>query len=82
MKPITVATRSVFAPSKVGVVGSNTARGMDVCETFSVFVLSCVQIEVLRRDDPLSKESCRLCVGLRTEKAAKVQQKDSRAIDT
>jgi hypothetical protein len=40
-----VATRSkawnVFARLNTGIVGSNPARGMDVC-VYSVFVLSCV----------------------------------------
>jgi hypothetical protein len=32
----------VFARSNNGIVGSNPARGMDVCLRFSVFALSCV----------------------------------------
>jgi hypothetical protein len=48
---------------------SNTVRiplkaWMSVC-VHSVFVLSCVQIAALRRADPPSKESYRLCIGLR-----------------
>jgi hypothetical protein len=43
--PVTVAARSkawnVFARLNTGIVGSNPARGMDVC-VYSVFVLSCV----------------------------------------
>ena len=39
----------------------------------SVFVLSCVQVAALRRADPSSKESYRLCIGL-IEKAANVQR--------
>jgi hypothetical protein len=31
----------------------------------SVFVLSCVWVAALRRADPPSKESCRLCIELR-----------------
>jgi hypothetical protein len=53
---------------------------MPVC-VYSVFVLSCVQVAALRRADPPSMESYRLCLGLETEKAAKVQQKGCRAID-
>jgi hypothetical protein len=35
---------------------------MDVCVyVYSVFVLSCVQVAALRRADPQSKESYRLC---------------------
>jgi hypothetical protein len=46
-----------------------------VC-VYSVFVLSRVQIAALRRADPPSKESYRLCKGVQeTEKAAKVQQR-------
>jgi hypothetical protein len=36
---------------------------MFVC-VYSVFVLSCVQVAALRRADPPSKESFRLCIGL------------------
>jgi hypothetical protein len=36
-------------------VGSNPTGGMDVC-VHSVFVLSCVQVVVLQRANPLSKE--------------------------
>jgi hypothetical protein len=43
--PVTVAARSkawnVFVRLNTGIVGSNPARGMDVC-VYSVFVLSCV----------------------------------------
>jgi hypothetical protein len=34
---------------------------MSVC-IYSVFVLLCVQVEALRRADPLSEESWRLCM--------------------
>jgi hypothetical protein len=58
---ITVAARfkawTVFARSNTGVVGSNATRGIDVCVR-----LFCVQIEALRRVDPPSKESYRLCI--------------------
>jgi hypothetical protein len=48
---------------------------MSVC-LYSVFVLSCVQVEALRRADPPSKESYRLCKKDQgTEKAAKDQQR-------
>jgi hypothetical protein len=43
---------------------------MSVC-VYSVFVLSCVQVAVLRRADHSSKESYRLCIHYGTEKAAK-----------
>jgi hypothetical protein len=43
--PVTVAALSkawnVFARLNTGIVGSNPAKGMDVC-VYSVFVLSCV----------------------------------------
>jgi hypothetical protein len=48
---------------------------MSVC-VYSVFVLSCEQVEALRRADPPSKESYRLCKkDYKTEKAAKVQRR-------
>jgi hypothetical protein len=63
---ITVAARSkawtVFARSDAGIVGSNPSNGMDVCVcVYSVFVLSCVWVEALRRADHSSKEFYRLC---------------------
>jgi hypothetical protein len=61
--------QTVFSLSNAGVVGSNPTRGMDVCVR-----LFCVQIAALRRADPPSKESYRLCVGLRNSKAAKFQR--------
>jgi hypothetical protein len=39
-----------------------------------------MQVAALRRVDPLSKESYRLCINQETEKAARVR-KDCRAID-
>jgi hypothetical protein len=64
---ITVAASSkawtVLARSNTDIVGSNPTRSMDVC-TFILFVLSCVQAEPLRRADPPSKESNRLCISL------------------
>jgi hypothetical protein len=64
--PTTVAARSkawtVFAPSNAGIMGSNPNQGIDVCVcVYSKFVLFCVQAEALRRADPPSKESYRLC---------------------
>jgi hypothetical protein len=53
---------------------------MSVC-VYSVFLLFCVQIAALRRADPPSKESYRLCKRLKTEQAAKVQQRACRAAD-
>jgi hypothetical protein len=45
LSPVTVAARSkawhVFVRLNTGIVGSNSARGMDVC-VYPVFVLSCV----------------------------------------
>jgi hypothetical protein len=52
---------------------------MSVC-VYSVFVLLCVLVAALRRADTLSKESYRLCIDQRTEKAAKVHR-GCRAID-
>jgi hypothetical protein len=64
--PITVAVRSkawtVFARSNAEIMGSNPTQGMDVCVClFWVCMLSCVQVEALRRADPPSKESYQLC---------------------
>jgi hypothetical protein len=42
---------------------------------YSVFVLSYVQVGALRRADPPSEESFRLCKDQETEKAAKAQQR-------
>jgi hypothetical protein len=50
----------VLARSNTGIVGSNPTWGKDV-RVFSVFVLYCVQVASLRRADPSSKESYRLC---------------------
>jgi hypothetical protein len=48
---------------------------MSAC-VYSVFVLSCVQVAALRRDDPPSKQSYRLFKKDQgTEKAAKAQQR-------
>jgi hypothetical protein len=66
---ITVAersqTRTVSASSVSKIVGSNPTRGLDVYVRLFSFVLSCVHVEVLRRADPPSKESYRLCIELR-----------------
>jgi hypothetical protein len=43
--------------------------------------LFCVQVEALRRADPPSKESYRLCIGLRNWKSGQVPTKGRRAID-
>jgi hypothetical protein len=56
------AAWTVFARSNTGIVGSNLTRGwMSMC-VYSVFVLFCVQVAALRRADPPSKESYRLCM--------------------
>jgi hypothetical protein len=59
--------------TNAGIVDSNPNQGMDICVRLFCVVL-CV------RADPSSKETYRLCIGLETEKAAKVQQKDCRAM--
>jgi hypothetical protein len=48
-------TRTVFNRSSTGNMGSNPARGMDVCPRFFCVALSCVGV-TLRRADPPSKE--------------------------
>jgi hypothetical protein len=76
-----VAARSkawtVFARSDGGIVGSNPTQGMDVCVfVYSVFMLSCVEVAALRRADPLSKVSYRLCKkDYETEEEARAQQR-------
>jgi hypothetical protein len=76
--PITVATRSktrtVFAHSDTGIMGSNPTRGMDVC-IYSVFVLSCVQVAALRWDDPHPGSTTNCVKDQETEKATRVQQR-------
>jgi hypothetical protein len=56
---------------------------MDIClYVYSVFVLSCVYVSALRRADPLSRESYRLCKkDYETEEEARAKQKGCRAID-
>jgi hypothetical protein len=52
---LNLVTRMVMDNSNTGVMGSNSARGMDVCLRFAV--LCCpVYVKALRRDDPPSKE--------------------------
>jgi hypothetical protein len=63
--PITVAAqsraRTVFAGSNTGIVGSNPTRGTDVnVRLFCVRVV--LREAALRRADPPSKESYRLCI--------------------
>jgi hypothetical protein len=71
LRPVTVADRSkactVFARSEAGIVGSNSAQGMDVwclfvcvCVCVCAFFCVCVQVEALRRADHPPKESCRM----------------------
>jgi hypothetical protein len=51
-----------FARSKDVIVGSNPTQGIDVYVClFCVYVLSCMQIAALRRANPSTKESYRLC---------------------
>jgi hypothetical protein len=52
----------LFARSEAGIVSSNSTQGIDVryVYVFILFVLSCVEVEALRRPDHLSKESYRL----------------------
>jgi hypothetical protein len=67
--PITVASCSrawtVLARSNNGVVGSNLIRGMDVClRLLCICVVLCVGSGLATGWSP-SKESYRLCIGLR-----------------
>jgi hypothetical protein len=63
-----VAARSeawnVFARLNTGIVGSNPARGMDIC--MRLFCLCCpVKVAALRRADHSSKESYQLSISIR-----------------
>jgi hypothetical protein len=65
---VTVAARSkawnVFARLNTGILGSNPARGMDVC--MRLFCFRCpVLVAALRRADHSSKESCQLSISVR-----------------
>jgi hypothetical protein len=63
----------VFTRSNTGIVGWNPTWGMDVCvRLFCVSTVLCVQVAALRRVDPPSKESYRLCK--RNWREVKVQQ--------
>jgi hypothetical protein len=48
---------------------------------YSVFVLSCVQVAAVRRADPSSKESYRLCKKIQKKKSGQGPTKCYRAID-
>jgi hypothetical protein len=50
-----------LALSNADIVGSNPTQGMDVPVRFF-----CVKVAALRRADPPSKETYRLCIGLKT----------------
>jgi hypothetical protein len=74
--PIAAAARSkawtVFTLSNTGIVGSNPTWGIDICVClFYVCTVMCVQVAALRRTDPPSKESNRLCKRSSNWKAAK-----------
>jgi hypothetical protein len=63
--PVSIAERSkactVYDRSNIGIAGSNSAWGMDVCPRVSV--LCCpVSVEALRRTDLPSKESYQMCL--------------------
>jgi hypothetical protein len=64
-----IILHTVFARSNTGVLGSNSTRGMNVCvRLFNVCVVLCVG-SGLATDWSLSKESYRLCIGLRNWKS-------------
>jgi hypothetical protein len=80
VEPITVAARSkgwtVFTPLNTGIVGSNPTQGMDICvRLFFLCAVLCVQVAALRRADPPSKQSHRMCKRSRNWKAAKGLQR-------
>jgi hypothetical protein len=53
---------------------------MSLC-VYSVFMLSCGQVADLRRADPPSKESYRMCIGSRNWKSGQGPTKGCRATD-
>jgi hypothetical protein len=85
-EPITVADRSkawtVFGPSNARTVGSNPTQGMGVCIVcvYSVLVLLYVEVETLRRSDPPSRVSYRLCTRSRNWKSGQGPTKGCRVI--
>jgi hypothetical protein len=82
--PITVAARSrawtVFARSNTGVVGSYPPQHMDI--RVCLYCLCCPVVEALRRADPPSKESYRLCIGSRNWKSGQGPTKGCRIIES
>jgi hypothetical protein len=58
--------------SKTRIAGSNPTQATNVCLIYSVFVLFCVEVAASRRTDPPSKESNRLCIGLKDWKSGQV----------
>jgi hypothetical protein len=75
LMPIPLATLSkawiIFARSNAWIVGSNPTRGMDVCVR-----LFCVYAAALRRADPPSKYSYRLCIRLSNWKSGQGPTQD------
>jgi hypothetical protein len=67
-----------FTRSNTGVVDSIPIRGMDICMRLICF---CVLVASLRRADPPSKESYRLCKRLRNWKGGQGLTKGCRAPD-
>jgi hypothetical protein len=61
----------VFARSEAGIVGYNPTQGTNIwyVYVFILFVLSCVEVEALRRADHLSKEAYCLQNDHETEKS-------------
>jgi hypothetical protein len=59
-------SRAVYGRLNIGIAGSNTAFGMDMCPRVSV--LCCpVSVEALRRADPPAKESYQICLYVHRE---------------
>jgi hypothetical protein len=85
LQPITLAARSkawtVFARTNTGIVGSNPTLCMDVClRLFCDYVVLCI-VAALRRADPPSKLSYRLCKRSRNWKSWQGPTKGCRAIN-
>jgi hypothetical protein len=70
----------VFVRSNAGIVGSNSARGIDVCvHLFCVCALLCVGSGLAKGSTP-SKGCYRLCIGSRNWKSGQGPAKGFRAI--
>jgi hypothetical protein len=84
MASITVSARSqtwtVFAARRVGSWDQIPLEAWMFMCVYSVFMLFCMQVAALRRADPPSKESYRLCIGLRNWKSGRSPKRKRKKI--